>query len=416
MTTVAGVLAAPVLIWIFAPGFSGDLEKQTLATQMLRITFPYILFISLTAMAGGILNTYRQFAVPAFTPVLLNLSLIGCALLLTPYFPAEQRIVALAWGVFIAGVAQLLFQFPFLLKLRLLPLPRFNRDREGVGRIITLMVPTLFAASVTQINLLIDTVIASFLETGSISWLYFSNRLVEFPLGVFGIALATVILPNLAAEHTGRDNAAFNRTLDWALRWVFLVGLPASAGLMLLGAPLLTAMFQYNEFSQYDVQMSARSLVAYAVGLPAFILIKVLSSGFFSKQDTRTPVKVAVIAMLANIILNLALVIPLAHAGLALATSLSACLNAALLYWYLRKRKEFDTGPGWSGYLARVILALGVMALGLAYLVPEQVSWFQWDMYERALNVVLCTLAGAVVYFATLWLAGIRLNKMALQS
>ena len=195
VTTVVGVLAAPVLIWIFAPGFSGDLEKQGLATQMLRITFPYILFISLTAMAGGILNTYRQFAVPAFTPVLLNLSLIGCALLLTPYFPAEQRIVALAWGVFIAGVAQLLFQFPFLLKLRLLPLPRFNRDREGVGRIITLMVPTLFAASVTQINLLIDTVIASFLETGSISWLYFSDRLVEFPLGVFGIALATVILP-----------------------------------------------------------------------------------------------------------------------------------------------------------------------------------------------------------------------------
>ena len=416
VTTVVGVLAAPVLIWIFAPGFSGDLEKQGLATQMLRITFPYILFISLTAMAGGILNTYRQFAVPAFTPVLLNLSLIGCALLLTPYFPAEQRIVALAWGVFIAGVAQLLFQFPFLLKLRLLPLPRFNRDREGVGRIITLMVPTLFAASVTQINLLIDTVIASFLETGSISWLYFSDRLVEFPLGVFGIALATVILPNLAAEHTGRDNAAFNRTLDWALRWVILVGLPAGAGLILLGAPLLTALFQYNEFSQYDVQMAARSLVAYAIGLPAFILIKVLSSGFFSKQDTRTPVKVAVIAMLANIILNLALVIPLAHAGLALATSLSACINAALLYWILRKQKGFDTGPGWSGYLARVILALGVMALGLAYFVPDQVSWFQWDMYERAVNVVLCTLAGAVVYFATLWLAGFRLNKMALQS
>jgi len=416
VTTVAGVLAAPVLIWIFAPGFSGDLEKQTLAAQMLRITFPYILFISLTAMAGGILNTYRQFAVPAFTPVLLNLSLIGCALLLTPYFPAEQRIVALAWGVFIAGVAQLLFQFPFLLKLGLMPLPRFNRDKEGVGRIITLMVPTLFAVSVTQINLLIDTVIASFLETGSISWLYFSNRLVEFPLGVFGIALATVILPNLAAEHTGRDNAAFNKTLDWALRWVFLVGLPAGVGLILLAPPLLTALFQYNEFSQYDVRMSAHSLVAYAVGLPAFILIKVLSSGFFSKQDTGTPVKIAVIAMLANIILNLALVIPLAHAGLALATSLSACLNAALLYRVLRKRKDFDTGPGWSGYLARVVLALGVMALGLAYFVPELASWFQWDMYERALNVVLCTLAGAVVYFATLWLAGFRLHKMALQS
>ena len=413
VTTVAGVLAAPLLILVFAPGFADDIEKQALATQMLRITFPYILFISLTAMAGGILNSYRRFAVPAFTPVLLNLSLIGCALWLTPYFPPEQRVVALAWGVFLAGLAQLLFQFPFLLKLRLLPLPRFNRDREGVNRILRLMVPTLFAVSVTQINLLVDTVIASFLETGSISWLYFSDRLVEFPLGVFGIALATVILPNLSAEHTVNDNTAFNKTLDWSLRWVFLVALPAGAGLILLGAPLLTTLFQYNEFSQYDVRMTARSLVAYAVGLPAFILIKVLSSGFFSKQDTKTPVKVAVVAMLVNIILNLLLVFPLAHAGLALATSLSACLNAALLYWILRRKKGFDIGPGWCGYLARITLALGVMALGLAYFIPEQVAWFQWDMYERAVNVVLCTLAGALVYFATLWLAGISLYKMA---
>ena len=411
-TTVAGVLAAPVLIWIFAPGFAEDLEKQALATQMLRITFPYILFISLTAMAGGILNTYRQFAVPAFTPVLLNLSLIGCALWLTPYFPAEQRIVALAWGVFIAGVAQLLFQFPFLLKLRLLPLPRFKRDREGVGRIVTLMIPTLFAASVTQVNLLVDTLIASFLQTGSISWLYFSNRLVEFPLGVFGIALATVILPSLSAGHTGSDDTAFNKTLDWALRWVFIVALPAAGGLILLGAPLLTTLFQYNEFSQYDVHMAARSLVAYAVGLPAFILIKVLSSGFFSKQDTKTPVKIAVVAMLANIVLNLLLVFPLAHAGLALATSLSACINAALLYRFLRKDKGFDTGPDWPGFLARIILALGVMATGLAYFVPDLISWFQWDMYERAVNVVLCTFAGALAYFATMWLVGLRPRKM----
>ena len=412
VTTVIGVLAAPLLIWIFAPGFGGEEEKQALAARMLRITFPYILFISLTAMAGGILNTYRRFAVPAFTPVLLNLSLIGCALWLTPYFPPEQRIVALAWGVFIAGAAQLVFQFPFLLKLRLLPLPRFNRDREGVGRIIALMIPTLFAVSVTQINLLVDTAIASFLETGSISWLYFSDRLVEFPLGVFGIALATVILPSLSAEHTGKDHAAFNRTLDWALRWVMLVALPAAAGLILLGAPLLTALFQYNEFSRHDVLMAHRSLVMYAIGLPAFILIKVLSSGFFSRQDTKTPVKVAVVAMVANVVLNLLLVFPLAHAGLALATSLSACLNAALLYRILRRDRGFDTEPGWHGYLARIILALAVMALGLVFLVPEQLLWFQWDMYERAVNVVLCTLAGALGYFAVLWLAGLRLHNL----
>ena len=412
VTTVVGVLAAPLLIWIFAPGFSGEADKQELAVQMLRITFPYILFISLTAMAGGILNTYRRFAAPAFTPVLLNLSLIGCALWLTPYFPQEQRIVALAWGVFVAGIAQLLFQFPFLWKLRLLRWPRFNRDREGVGRIIALMIPTLFAVSVTQINLLVDTAIASFLETGSISWLYFSDRLVEFPLGVFGIALATVILPSLAAEYTGRDDAAFNRTLDWALRWVMLVAVPAAAGLLLLGAPLLTALFQYNEFSRHDVLMSYRSLAMYALGLPAFILIKVLSSGFFSRQDTKTPVKVAVIAMVANIFLNLLLVVPLAHAGLALATSLSACLNAALLYRILRRDKGFEMAPGWRAHLARIALALTVMGLGLGLLVPEQLFWFQWDMYDRAINVVLCTFAGALAYFATLWLAGVRLQKL----
>ena len=412
VTTIVGVLAAPLLIWVFAPGFGDDLEKQALATRMLAITFPYILFISLTAMAGGILNTYRRFAVPAFTPVLLNLSLIGCALWLTPYFPPEQRVVALAWGVFGAGLAQLLFQFPFLLKLRLLPLPRFNRDREGVGRIIKLMIPTLFAVSVTQVNLMVDTIIASFLETGSISWLYFSDRLVEFPLGVFGIALATVVLPSLAAEHTGKDNAAFNRTLDWALRWVMLVALPAGAGLMLLGAPLLTALFQYNEFSAYDVQMANRSLLMYALGLPAFILVKVLSSGFFSKQDTRTPVTVAVVAMLANIVLNLLLVIPLAHAGLALATSLSACLNAALLYHLLRRKKGFRTSPGWFLHLGRITLALAVMALGLAAFVPAPSAWLPWDSYARALNVVSCTLAGALAYFATLWVTGLRLRDM----
>ncbi|MCY4155044.1 MAG: murein biosynthesis integral membrane protein MurJ [Gammaproteobacteria bacterium] len=412
VTTVIGVLAAPLLIWLFAPGFSADLEKQALAARMLSITFPYILFISLTAMAGGILNTYRRFAVPAFTPVLLNLSLIGCALWLTPYFPAEQRVVALAWGVLIAGVAQLLFQFPFLLKLRLLPRPRFRRDREGVGRIIKLMIPTLFAVSVTQVNLMVDTIIASFLETGSISWLYFSDRLVEFPLGVFGIALATVVLPSLAAEHAGKDHAAFNKTLDWALRWALLVALPAGAGLMLLGAPLLTALFQYNEFSAYDVHMAHRSLLMYALGLPAFILVKVLSAGFFSKQDTKTPVTVAVLAMLANIVLNLALVIPLAHAGLALATSLSACLNAALLYYALRRKKGFQTSPGWLLHLGRIGLALAVMALALVYFVPVSPTWLQWGLYERAVNVVSFTLAGALAYFATLWLCGLRLRNL----
>ncbi len=410
--TVLGIAAAPLLIWVFAPGFSGNEEQHALAGAMLRVTFPYILFISLTAMAGGILNACGRFAAPAFTPVLLNLSLIACALWLAPYFPPEQRVMALAWGVFIAGAAQLLFQFPFLLRLGLLPRPRFRRADEGVGRIITLMIPTLFAASITQVNLLVDTIIASFLETGSISWLYFSNRLVDFPLGVFGIALATVILPGLAAHHAGRDAAAYNGTLDWALRWTLLVSLPAAVGLALLAAPTVTALFQYQEFSQRDVRMSAYSLAAYAVGLPAFILVKVLASGFFAKQDTKTPVTVGVIAMTANIVLNLLLVIPLAHAGLALATALSACINAALLYRLLRRRQGFVAAPGWGAYLARVLAALAAMTLFLAWFVPDAARWFAWGASERAWNLSLYLFMGGMIYLLALRLAGIRLGAM----
>ena len=415
ITAVVGVLAAPLLIWLFAPGFSGDMEKQALAAQMLRITFPYILFISLTALAGGVLNAYQKFAIPALTPVLLNLSLIGCAVWLAPYFPPGKMVTALAWGVLIAGVVQLLFQFPFLLKLKLLPAPRFNRDREGVNKIITLMIPTLFAVSITQINLLVDTIIASFLETGSISWLYFSDRLFEFPVGVFGVALATVILPSLSARHAGSDAAAFNKTLDWAFRWVFLISLPAAAGLILLAAPLLTTIFQYNEFTQYDVQMSTRSLMAYMAGLPAVIMVKVLSTGFFSRQDTKTPVKVGVVAMLSNVVLNLMLVFPLAHAGLALATSLSAYINAALLYRILRKDKGFTAESGWPAYLAKITLAVFAMALCLIYFIPDNFVWFEWNVYDRILNASLWVVIGLLIYFGVLWITGIRPREMAMQ-
>jgi len=254
VTTVLGVLAAPLLVMIFAPGFIGDTIKQDLAAQMLRITFPYILFISLTSLAGGVLNTYRKFAVPAFTPVLLNLSLISCAIWLAPGF--SQPVTALAWGVLLGGILQLLFQFPFLLRLRLFPRPSFKRDREGVSRIVILLVPILFAVSITQINLLVDTIIASFLVTGSISWLYFSDRLVEFPLGVFGIALATVILPNLSEQHAKGSQESYSKTLDWALRWVFIIALPAAIGLILLAQPMLTTIFQYEQFSAHDVLMA----------------------------------------------------------------------------------------------------------------------------------------------------------------
>lgn len=413
--TVAGILAAPLLVWVFAPGFAGDAEQHALTAGMLRVTFPYILFISLTALAWGILNAHRQFAVPAFTPVLFNLALIASAVWLAPWFPPEKRVTALAWGVLFAGLIQLVFQIPFLLRLKLLPLPRLGRDREGVNRIVTLMIPTLFAVSITQINLLVDTIIASFLETGSISWLYFSDRLFGFPLGVFGVALATVILPHLSAQHADRDGAAFNRTLNWALRWVCLISLPAALGLLLLAGPLLTTLFQYDEFTRYDAQMSARSLMAYMAGLPAVILVKVLSAAFFSRQDTKTPVRIGVIAMLSNVALNLILVFPLAHAGLALATSLAAWLNAALLLRALRRAQGFAPEPGWSVFFGRVGAGAAVLSLGLVWLVPGESVWFHWTVYDRALNIALFVAGGAVAYFAALRATGLSLRHPALR-
>lgn len=411
LVTIIGVIAAPILIMIFASGF--DDTKHVMATDMLRITFPYILFISLTAFAASIFNTYKQFAVPAFTPVLLNLSLIGCAIWLSPKMAIP--ITALAWGVLIAGVVQLFFQFPFLFRLKLFPRPSFNKDKEGVNRILKLMLPTLFAVSIVQINLLVDTIFASYLVDGSISWLYYSDRMVEFPLGVFGIALATVLLPNLSSEHAKNAKDKFSNTLDWALRWVFLIAIPAAVGLAVLAVPLLTTLFQYDEFTTHATTMSGKSLLAYSLGLPAFILIKIFATGFFSRQDTKTPVKIGAIAMVANIVLNFLLVNIFQHTGLALATSLSACLQAFLLFYLLRKETVYIPLSGWFKFGVQIILAVVAMALLIINFaaVPEQ--WFAWDILQRIGMLSFWIAAGMACYFSVLWITGLRWQNMTAQ-
>lgn len=411
--TLIGVIATPVFIYIFASGFMAHEGKFDLTVSMLRITFPYLLLISLTAMAGGILNTYRQFTVPAFTPVLLNISLILCAIYLAPQL--EQPVMALAIGVFIAGLVQLGFQIPFLMKLRRLPRPRFDWQHSGVRRVVKLMVPTLFAGSVAQLNIMIDMMIASWLVSGSISWLYYSDRLMEFPLGVFGIALATVILPNLSEKHAEGSKEQFSRLMDWALRWVFLIGLPAAVALIVLSRPMLSTIFQYGEFTNHDVDMGQRSLIAYAVGLMSLILIKILSNGFFARQDTRTPVKIAIIAMFTNLILNLILVVPLQHAGLALATSLAATLNAGLLYYFLRKRGIIKLEAGWLLFMSRLLVALVSMIALLLYLSPEISFWQESDVIERVIQLAIMIVAGASVYFFSLWLSGLRLKHLLIK-
>jgi putative peptidoglycan lipid II flippase len=411
LVTLVGVFAAPLLITIFASGF--DDAKHVMASDMLRITFPYILFISLTAFAASILNTYKQFAIPAFTPILLNLSLIGCAIWLAPMM--DVPITALAWGVLIAGIAQLLFQFPFLMRLKLFPLPSFNKDKEGVKRILKLMLPTLFAVSIVQINLLVDTIFASFLTDGSISWLYYSDRMVEFPLGVFGIALATVLLPNLSSEHAKNATGQFSKTLDWALRWVFLISIPAAVGLAVLAVPVLATLFQYDEFTPYATLMSGKSLLAYSLGLPAFILIKIFATGFFSRQDTKTPVKIGAVAMVTNIGLNFLLVDIFQHAGLALATSLSACLQALLLFFILRKEAVYIPVSGWFKFILQIVIAASAMAFLIFYYVDVPDQWFAWGMMTRVGHLCLWIAAGLVCYFVILWLAGIRWQHMTAQ-
>ncbi|MBE0439136.1 MAG: murein biosynthesis integral membrane protein MurJ [Gammaproteobacteria bacterium] len=408
--TLIGVIAAPLLIMIFAPGFIDDPEKVTLATDLLRITFPYLFFISLTALAGAILNSFGQFAIPSFTPVFLNLSLISAALWLSPQL--EQPVTALAWGVFIGGVVQLIFQIPFLLRLKLLPKPRWGWHQSGVQKILKLMIPAMFGVSVAQINLLLDTLLASFLVTGSISWLYYSDRLVEFPLGIVGIALSTVILPSLSHKHASASKQAFSHTIDWALRWVFIIGTPAAIGLIFLAEPLLTTLFQYGEFSSTDTHKASLSLMAYGLGLLPFIFIKVLAPGYFARQDTKTPVKIGIIAMVTNMVLNVILMMQFAHVGLALATSLSAVLNAGLLYFGLRKLGVYQPVAGWGRFILKLLIPNSALLLILYWLTPTSIDWFNWDAWHRISMLTGLIAAAIIVYFAALYAVGITIKSL----
>ncbi len=413
LITALAIAAAPWLAWLFAPGFQSDPGKLALTTEMLRLTFPYLLLISLTAFAGSVLNTWERFAIPAFTPVLLNVCLIGAALWLTPWM--RDPALGLAWGVLIAGAAQLLFQLPFLARLGLMPRPRARFKHPGVRRILRLMTPALFGVSVSQINLLLDTVLASFLASGSVSWLYYSDRLVELPLGVFGIAIATVILPALSKRHADQSRDHFARMLDWALRMVLLIGLPSALALVLLAEPLLISLFHYGAMTDHDVVMASRSLRAYALGLLAFMLIKVLAPGYFARQDTKTPVKIGIIAMFANMAMNLALIVPLAHAGLALATALSAFLNAGLLGIGLYRQGVLRFQPGWGRYAMQVVGGCLLMGIGLWWLSPDWHTWVTWNALHRAGMLAALVIGGVVVYFGWLALSGIRLRDFRLR-
>ncbi len=413
IVTLIGVVAAPLLVIVFAPGWIGGDPRYALTAEMLRFTFPYILFISLTALAGGILNSYGKFAVPAFTPLLLNFCLILAAVYAAHY--AESSVVVLAWGVFIAGAVQLAFQLPFVLKLKLLSRPRWAWHQPGVDKIKRLMLPAIFSSSVQQINLLIDSWVASFLIGGSISWLYYADRLVEFPLGVFGIAIATVILPSLSARFAAADPERFKHTLDWGMRLSLVISLPATVALTLLSGPLLSAMFEYGHFNAHDVRMAQLALIGYSVGLIGFIYVKVLSPGYYARQDTKTPMKIAINTMVMKIIVTMILVLSMIHfnyeaphVGLALATALSALYQSWLLYRGLARDGIYTSYPGWGLFVMKVCVASALMGLLLYFGVTETVKWSAWNVYERGWRLSFWVIAGAGLYLLALVALGVR--------
>lgn len=405
--TLIGIGIAPLLISLLAPGFAWHGTQYELAVLLLRICFPYLAFITLVAFAGGILNAYSKFAITAITPVLLNITLIIATLWFAPLL--TEPIIALAWAVFIAGLLQVTLQLPALMRLGLLIKPRLNFQHSAVKQLTRRVLPAIFSVSVTQINLLLDTLIASFLTAGSVSWLYYSDRLVEFPVGILGLALGTVILPKLATAHGMNDTQAFSNTIDWGLRLAILIGTPATIGLILLAEPLLTTLFQYHKFTIHDVQLSAQSLRAYSIGLLSYIIIRVLVSAFSARQAMHTPVRYGIYAMLSSLVLNV-LAIPLAHAGLALATSLGASINALLLLSDLIKNKHYQVVQGWGVFILRILLANSVL-FALLYQAVDVTLWYSWHSAQRILHLMQWLIISITVYGGTLLLTGLKLKQ-----
>ena len=411
IVTLIGIIAAPILIYISAPGFVATPAKFDLTVQLLRVSSPYIFFISLVAVASGILNTYNKFWVPAFTPILLNLCFIGAALWLAPYF--EPPIMALAWAVFVAGFVQLAFQLPFLKKIGMLPTLRLNLKDAGVWRIIKQMGPAVFGVSISQISLIINTIFASFLVAGSVSWLYYADRLMEFPSGVLGAAIATILLPSLSKHHADGNPVEYSKLLDWGLRLTFMLTLPAALALGMIAVPLLATFFQHGAFTVLDVLMTRNALVGYSVGLIGILSVKVLAPAFYARQDIKTPVKIGVITLFATQAMNLLFIGWLHHAGLALAIGLGSCLNSAILFYLLRKRDIYQPEPGWGKFLVKLGAAMLVLGLTLWFGMGSEQSWLTSGGWARIWRLTGLVVMGMTVYFAVLWTLGFRLKDFS---
>lgn len=408
--TILGMLAAPWVVQVSAPGFAVDKPKFDLTVDLLRITFPYIFFISLVSLAGGVLNTYGNFSVPAFTPVWLNVAFIVAVLFIAPYF--DNSILVLAWAVFAGGVLQLLYQIPYLLKIGLIPRFSLNLQDEGVWRILKLMGPAVFGVSIGQISLLINTIFASFLAAGSVSWLYYADRLMEFPTGVLGVALGTILLPSLSKSYADKADGEYSKLLDWGLRLTFILALPAAVALAVLSVPLVAGLFHYGAFDVHDVAMTRQALMAYSLGLLGLILVKVLAPAFYSRQNIKTPVKIALFVLAVTQAMNVVFVwvLHLNHAGLALSIGLGACFNAGLLYFHLRKANVYQPQTGWILFMIKLAVAVVAMAVALHYAAGPDAVWLAYKLLPKLTHLLGLLVLGSAVYFVALWLMGIRIK------
>ncbi len=415
LLTLVSMIIAPVILYVYAPGFHNDPAKFDLAVDMFRLTIPYLMFMSLTAFASSILNSYGSFASPAFSPVLLNIAMIAGAWWLSPHL--AQPIMALGWAVIVAGVLQLAIQIPELWKRKLLIPPKVDFKHEGVDRILKLMLPALFGVSVTQINLLLNTIWASFMQDGSVSWLYSAERMTELPLGLIGVAIGTVILPSLSMSKAEQDQVKFRKMLDWAARVIVLVGVPASIALFMLSTPIIEALFQHGAFDTRDTEMTALALQCMSGGVLAFMLIKVFAPGFYAIQDTKTPVRVGLMAVAANAILNVVFLglfklidWQAQHMALAIASSGSALVNAGMLYFYLHKRDIFKFGAHWKKLFIQFAIANLAMVAALWY----AMTWYDGALSQwiRILEVIGLCIVGIVAYAIALFAAGFRPRQL----
>lgn len=408
--SLLGVVAAPLFVIIFAPGFRSDPVRLDMTAEMLRITFPYLGFISLTAFAGALLNSFHRYAIPAFTPVWLNLTMIVAAVSVAPTF--ETPVMALAWGVFAAGLIQLLFQLPALRGINMLLRPRVEMSHPGVKRVGRLMVPAIFAGSVSQINALVDSMIASLLASGSISWLYYSDRLMELPIGIVAVTIATVLLPNLSRLSSKDDLAAFDRTVDWGVRTCLLFGVPAAAALYVLALPLMATVFFHGAMTSFDVVMASLSLQAFAVGLLGLCLAKVVSPAYFAREDTRTPFRIALVTVALNIVISLALFRVMGHVGVAFATTTAAIVQSYLLLRGTIRRGLYRPGRAFAMFVGKVVVATVAMIVMLKLTSPPDADWLHLSLFHRSLWMAgVCALGGGV-YFVVMMLAGFRLRDL----